>query len=186
MEIANYLYLRFRAMVPGALLALLLFAAFLPARRRRLARLGLVSSRRRETVLALFWTWCGAMAMMLFFPPDFDVLNVLRFGYEGPFFRPGATNLRLMQTLHYGLGVFIANVMMFIPFGFCPALLWRRSRWWNALLIAAAIPVVVENWQIHIGRSFDVDDLLLNTVGAMLGWAIWHLCKRPTLFCEEK
>ena len=183
---ALYLYMRLRAMIPGALLGLLLFAALLPARRRRLARLGLESSRRREKVLALFWAWCGAMAMMLFFPPDFDLLNVLRHGYEGPFFRRGGTNLRLMQTLRYNLGVFAANVFLFIPFGFCPALLWRGSRWWKALLIAAAIPAVVESWQIHVGRSFDVDDLLLNTVGIMLGWFIWLLFRRPTLFCEEK
>jgi glycopeptide antibiotics resistance protein len=186
MDVAFYLYRRVHAMIPGAMIALALFAALLPLRRRRLERLGLVSRPRRETVLALFWAYCGAMAAMLLFPPDFDLIWVLRYGYAGPFFRPGGRNLHLFQTLRYSKMIFAANVLLFLPFGFCPALLWRKSRWWKALLIAMAIPAVAENWQIHIGRSFDVDDLVLNTVGALLGWCLWLLCKKPSLTCEER
>lgn len=75
---------------------------------------------------------------------------------------------------------------MFAPFGFLPAVLWRRSRWYKALAIAAGVTVTIESWQFFIGRTFDVDDLLLNAAGAMLGWLLWLILRKPTLTCEEK
>ncbi len=182
----TYILRHLHIMLPGAVMALALFAAALPLRRRRLKRLGLRSAPWREAVLALFWAWCGAMAMVLFFPSDFDLLNVLRQGYAGPFFRPGDMNLQLFRTFRFSKVTLAANVLLFLPFGFCPALLWRESRWWKALLIAVVIPVVVENWQLFIGRCFDADDLMLNTLGAMLGWFFWHFFEKPTLYCEER
>ena len=180
------LYWYAHAMAPGALIAAALYAAMLPARRRRLARLGLASAPGREIALALFWAWCGAMAAVLLLPADFDLLLVLRYGYKGPFFRRGEMSWQVLRTLRYDRRIFWGNVVLFLPFGFCPALLWRKSRWWKALLIAAAIPAAVESWQFFIGRAADVDDLLLNTAGAMLGWALWHCFLRPTLHCEER
>ena len=175
-----------RNMLPGMALAAALWGALLPLRRRRLARLGLVSRPAREWLGLAFAAYCGGMAVLTLLPPHFDLLTVAREGYDQPFFRPGTCNLRVFRTLRYGITIFAGNVIMFIPFGFLPAVLWRNSRWWKALAIAAAIPAVIESWQIHIGRSFDVDDLLLNTVGALLGWLLWLLLKKPTLTCEER
>ena len=175
-----------RSMLPGMVLFAAFWAALLPLRRRRLARLGLVSPSSREWLLLAFVAYCGGMAVLTLLPNRFDLLTVLRKGYNEPFFRRGTVNLHLMQTLRYGLMIFAANVIMFIPFGFFPAVLWRRSRWWKALIIGAAITATIECWQIHIGRSFDVDDLVLNTVGAMLGWLLWLILKKPTRTCEER
>lgn len=174
------------AVLPGMLAAAALYAALRRPRRRRLERLGLRSAAARETVLLLFWIFSGGMAMLLLFPLDFDLLHVLRHGYAGPFFRPGGISLEPMKTLRYDRLVFWGNVVLFMPFGFLPAVLWRRSRWHSALAIAVAVTAVIESWQLLIGRTFDVDDLLLNTVGAMLGWLLWLLLRKPTLTCEER
>lgn len=178
-----YILRHLHAMAPGAVIALVLFAAALPLRRMRLDRLKLKSPAWREAVLALFWAYCGAMLMVLLFPSDFDLLNVLRHGYEGPFFRLGNTNLQVLKTLGYSKLTFAANVFLFFPLGFCPALLWRDGRWWKALLAALAVPAAVENWQLFIGRTFDVDDLILNALGILLGWLLWRFFGDPKLHC---
>ncbi|MBE6990184.1 MAG: VanZ family protein [Ruminococcaceae bacterium] len=178
-------YAFFHTTLPGALLAALLYGALYVPRRRRLARMGLTGSGGRELLLALFMMYSGAMAMLTLFPLDFDLLDVLRHGYDGPFFRPGEMSWQVMRTLRYDRLIFWGNVVLFVPFGFVPAVLWRGSRWYRALAFAVGITAFIECWQLQIGRTFDVDDLLLNAVGAMLGWLLWLLLKKPLLCCEE-
>ena len=176
-------------MVPGAVLAALLWSATYPLRRRRLTRLGFTSSTAREILLLLFAAFCGGMAAATLTPPDFDLWHVIRYGYHGTFFSRSTVNgeiLReIVRALRYIPLYFWGNVVMFAPFGFLPAVLWRGSQWYRALVIAVGVTVTIESWQFFIGRTFDVDDLLLNTVGTMLGWLLWLILKKPTLTCEE-
>lgn len=64
------------------------------------------------------------------------------------------------------------NLLMFIPMGFFLPLVSERVGRHNILKIAVAVPVVVEVIQIIIGRSFDVDDLILNFAGIVAGYFI--------------
>ena len=54
LEVAQDVWRYMIQMIPLGLTALIGFVMMLPARRRRLAGLGLTSSRRRETALLLF------------------------------------------------------------------------------------------------------------------------------------
>ena len=64
------------------------------------------------------------------------------------------------------------NLLMFIPMGFFLPLVSERVSRHNILKIAVAIPVMIEVIQPIIGRSFDVDDLLMNFAGIMIGYFI--------------
>ena len=173
-------------MLPGCATALLLWGAVFPLRRRRLNRLNLRSGSAREWLLALFAAFCGGMAVLTLTPPGFDLLMALTGRWSGPFFRSGTMNLELFRTLRYSRVVLVGNFIMFMPFGFLPAVLWRGDRWYRALAIAVGVTACIECWQLHIGRSFDVDDLLFNATGTLLGWGLWLLLKKPTLTCEEQ
>lgn len=73
----------------------------------------------------------------------------------------------------------LGNVVMFMPWGFGLAALWERFR--TPLRIAAlslAITVFIEASQLFIGRSVDVDDLMLNFAGSMLGALVWWIIHR--------
>lgn len=71
----------------------------------------------------------------------------------------------------------IFNVMLTMPLGAYLCYLFR-CRWWQALLIGFATTLMFETSQLtalfgtydHPYRLFDVDDLILNTTGAMLGF----------------
>ena len=175
-----------RRMLPGCAVAVLLWGAVFPLRRSRLNRLDLRSGPGREWLLALFAAFCGGMAVLTLTPPGFDLLKALAGQWSEPFFRPGTMNLELFRTLRYSRLVLLGNFIMFMPFGFLPAVLWRGDRWYRALTISVGITACIECWQLHIGRSFDVDDLLFNAIGTMLGWGLWLLLKKPTLTCEER
>lgn len=165
-------------MLWGAVPALALFFCLRPARVRHLQGKGLYSSSPREAALALFWMYCGAVAIIALTPRWLiyafeDLLFGLPWNPQGrPFFSPGSVSLTFFKTFSYSSYVLAGNILLFLPFGLLSALLWRKFRWWKALLLGFDITLFIELWQLFIGRTFDVDDLMLNTFGVLCGfWA---------------
>lgn len=69
----------------------------------------------------------------------------------------------------------VGNLIMFFPWGiYLPLLFEKTGRWRKYVVITVAILLGVELVQFF-GRlgSFDVDDLVLNLTGAMLGFCVW-------------
>ncbi|MBP3701911.1 MAG: VanZ family protein, partial [Lachnospiraceae bacterium] len=71
----------------------------------------------------------------------------------------------------------IGNVIMFIPLGICLPALWKRLRSYGRFAFCvAAIILAVELVQLFTLRgSFDIDDLILNVVGASVGFAVFQV-----------
>lgn len=70
----------------------------------------------------------------------------------------------------------VANVLMFSPLGLCLPLFWQRfQRWWKLLFIGAAFSSGIETAQLFVGRSVDIDDVILNTAGVVLGYGVFVL-----------
>ena len=68
----------------------------------------------------------------------------------------------------------VGNIALFFPLGILLPLVWRRLRFWRGLLIAIAVSVSIELLQ-YLSRGLgsyrlaDVNDILLNSLGAGLG-----------------
>lgn len=73
---------------------------------------------------------------------------------------------------------FLGNIVMFIPFGFFSGLLSRRPRWWKAALVTAALSLFIEGFQLLVSRGTDVDDLILNTLGGLMGYWVFLLVRK--------
>lgn len=69
----------------------------------------------------------------------------------------------------------LGNVVMFIPLGFLlPRAFPRLDRLWKTLLIAAAIIIAVEITQLFtLLGTCDIDDLILNLLGAFIGYGFY-------------
>ena len=80
----------------------------------------------------------------------------------------------LNRRSYWLLFMLLGNIIMFMPLGFFPALLWRRWRWWKSLLAGLAASVSIELLQLFVDRSTDIDDVILNTAGALAGF--WVFC----------
>lgn len=83
----------------------------------------------------------------------------------------------------YGLTILLGNIIMFMPFGFFPALLWNGFSFKKALLLGTACSVFIEFCQLFLPRDTNIDDVWLNTLGSVLGWLLYKLL---TKFFPEK
>ena len=64
------------------------------------------------------------------------------------------------------------NLLMFVPMGVFLPLISAKINAKSILKIAIMAPVVIEIIQPIMGRSFDVDDLILNFIGIIAGYLI--------------
>lgn len=64
------------------------------------------------------------------------------------------------------------NFLMFVPFGFFLPFVSDRVNIRNIFPVALAVPAVIEIFQPVIGRSFDIDDLILNFAGIICGYLV--------------
>lgn len=89
----------------------------------------------------------------------------------------GTIRAQLASGLEYSEArQLIGNVVLFVPFGFLlPAAVQACRRLWVTLVAAAGLSVLIESLQsILPEHATDVDDVILNTTGATLGYlAFW-------------
>ena len=70
------------------------------------------------------------------------------------------------------------NVVCFMPFGFfLPIISPRFGKWYLMLILSFLLTLSIETIQLvfKVG-SFDVDDMLLNTLGGVIGYIVFAIC----------
>lgn len=73
----------------------------------------------------------------------------------------------------------IGNIIIFLPFGFLTSYYCKlEKRWYVSLLITFITSFTIEIIQMGIGRSFDVDDILLNVLGGIVGYIIYLIANK--------
>lgn len=181
-----------KQMLPCAAGAAAVFFCLLPWRRKRLSAKMLRSLPIRETALLLFVLFCAGLAALTLFPSNFwgSLLN----GSPLPPFTPADngfySKINLLDVLASGgswaLFMLLGNVIMFMPLGFFPVLLWRRPRWWKSTVIATCASCFVECVQLYVGRSSDVNDIILNGLGGLAGYGLYRLLRGAALNWVQK
>lgn len=73
---------------------------------------------------------------------------------------------------------FFGNLAIFVPIGLFPALLFRNATWKRSAMIGLGMSSFIEITQYLIMRNTAVDDVILNTAGAMCGYLIYLLIRR--------
>lgn len=188
--VADYLGQMAVLAVPAAIV----FLCFFPYRSRALQAMGLKSSFLRETALVIFvMTIFGNLAVTLkptmVWENSPGVWGDLRLFIERP---DWMTNVNLtpfymfrIYKASYGLGDimyiiinFIGNMAVFIPMGLFPALLFREAKWYRSALIGCGFSGFIEISQYFLMRQTDIDDVILNTLGALWGYWLYLLLKR--------
>lgn len=80
----------------------------------------------------------------------------------------------------------VGNALMLSPFAILlPMLQSRLAKWGRTILICFAVSCAIELVQLSVSlamgidyKSFDLDDILLNTVGSVLGFGVFLLGRR--------
>lgn len=68
----------------------------------------------------------------------------------------------------------VGNVIMFLPYGFFLHYFIRKSNDKLALMLITLLSFTIEFTQLCIGRVFDVDDIILNILGGMIGYYFFY------------
>lgn len=90
-------------------------------------------------------------------------------------------NLNLVPTALFTkeLVLSLLNVAMFVPLGFFLPLLWKKyRRLKNTLLFGVGATVFIELAQLFTYRATDINDVITNTAGALLGYLLFRLAHK--------
>ena len=71
----------------------------------------------------------------------------------------------------------IFNLLMFLPFGVLYPLSRRKDGWGKTLLAGLILVVGIEVLQPIFGRAFDINDVVLDTLGTSLSATLYFLCR---------
>lgn len=101
-------------------------------------------------------------------------------GFGESFFNP---NINLIPFSDGFTLSFILNIFLFIPLGFlCPVLSRTFERARNTFFIGLGLTVLIEISQLFtIVRATDIDDLLTNVTGAMIGYLCFKVAAKLRL-----
>jgi glycopeptide antibiotics resistance protein len=138
------------------------------------------------TTLRLATATCAALlAAVTLLPIRWDPWRV---SYPNEDHKPQLMPLRgsgtnPFQSSHpiHMLGEQVGNIVLFLPFGLLLPLLWPQlNRLWRVMALGAGASVGIELAQIAMAgiHRADVNDVILNTLGAGLGWLILRLTQR--------
>lgn len=136
----------------------------------------------RGVCWVLFLCYIGALAYFLFFAEDYGRSDDGNFRYNLVLFQEITRCIKYRAILgnEVVLMNLVGNVVGFMPFGFLlPLLSVKERRLVMVLLLTFELSLVVEVVQLFTGvGSFDVDDLLLNTLGGILGYGCYGMFAR--------
>ena len=70
------------------------------------------------------------------------------------------------------------NIIMFLPMGFLLPNIWKECRrLYITVLIGFGMSLLIELCQLFCYRVTDIDDLIMNTTGTILGFFVWKIIK---------
>lgn len=111
------------------------------------------------------------------------VTGVFQLLFTKPVFAP-YFNFELFIDIFACPMQYLLNFFLFVPMGFLVPLLWKQYRTENhVLLFGFGTSFAIEVLQMFCGRTTDVDDLLMNTLGAIIGYWMFLVAERQTSFC---
>lgn len=140
---------------------------------------------KREALLLLMYVNLAVLIRLTFFPMDRLDGKVQPLLFFPTQMFPLRVNLiPLVHMLRYDtkrdilLNV-IGNVSMFIPTGIIlPVLYPKLKSFWKTVAAGALMSLCIEIIQLPFSvRATDIDDLILNTTGVVLGYAIYALVR---------
>lgn len=84
----------------------------------------------------------------------------------------------------------IGNILLFLPYGYFSTYYINNKKVWPTALLTLIVSFTIECVQLKIGRTFDIDDVILNTLGGTLGFFVYNTTeslgnKLPKIFRTE-
>ena len=139
------------------------------------------TTKRQKLGWVIFIVYLIFLAYFLFFSEDFGRGSHLQEEYA--YNLVPLKEIRRFITYRHVVGIksfllkIVGNIAGFMPFGFFLPVISRRSRhWYNMVLLSFLFNLSIVSVQLvfKVG-SFDVDDMILNTLGGILGFIFYRI-----------
>lgn len=72
----------------------------------------------------------------------------------------------------------IGNILLFLPYGYFTTYYLNNKKVWPTALLTMIVSLTIECVQLRIGRTFDIDDVILNTCGGVVGFFIYDISEK--------
>ncbi len=79
----------------------------------------------------------------------------------------------------------LGNILLFLPYGFFISHYLKEKKMFPILILTLIVSIAVESTQLMIGRVFDIDDIMLNVVGGVLGHYCYRLVVKIGQMCPK-
>lgn len=125
-----------------------------------------------------WFAWTGIMAFIVL------ALNEAVFSREALeeyhfIFRPFWSYDAIMNGRKDLIKEHYLNVALFIPFGLLLGVVLKQKKWWWVLVSGCTVSLLIEILQLLLKRgTCELDDLMHNTVGVMLGYGLFLVVKK--------
>lgn len=122
--------------------------------------------KKFSVIQLLFWIYVAVMIIITFFSRES--------GHDG------RIDLKIGSSLGINLrnnAYIVENVLLFIPYGFLLALVWRQANsLWKHFSVGFLTSLFIEILQLVSARGiFQVDDIITNTIGSLVGYLLYGL-----------
>lgn len=85
----------------------------------------------------------------------------------------------------------LGNLLLFIPFGIYSSYYVKTNKNYIIIILSFIASLSIEIIQLIIGRVFDIDDVILNVLGGLVGYIIYKIFRKfenelPSFFKKDK
>ncbi len=125
---------------------------------------------RQLSYLALFFS-----ALLIIFA-TLIIFNKITFNPEQHFlnlipFKRFRDDVNVLKTV---ITEIVPNIIIFIPLGFFIPIVFKKMRKiYNTALIVLLVTFSIEFFQYFIGRKSDIDDIITNLLGGIIGYGVF-------------
>ena len=140
-------------------------------------------NKKKIVLTSIFICYLTVVAMITIFPIPLEKIeyfgnktwyNYIPFNSIKEVLANGLTKTAFLQI--------VGNILLSVPFGAYVIAVMKNKRWWKLLIFALGFTVLIESTQLVIDllignmyRSVDIDDVILNALGAYIGYGIYKI-----------
>ena len=72
----------------------------------------------------------------------------------------------------------VGNILLFLPYGYFASDFLKSKKMLLPCFLTFIVSMTIELVQLNIGRTFDIDDVILNTVGGVFGYLLYSILEK--------
>lgn len=136
---------------------------------------------KRELQLILVYICFIVIARYVFFPFSKVDGKIQPLIFDDKLFTAKINLIPLVHMFDYAIKReaiinFVGNVTMFIPVGIVYPIVYKGlNTYWKVIVAGVGLSLCIEMVQLPLDRTVDIDDLIMNSFGYVIGYGIYLL-----------